>query len=125
MLLPGFLQRVLLIGSQPFDGRDLARQITTIEGLGANEEHPLQKAWQEHKVPQCGYCQGGQILSAVSLLRAKPHPTDEELDAMMAGNICRCGTYPRVGPTSTNIASHHGIQFFVGRMRFGTQQGNG
>ena len=80
------------------------RQITTIEGLGANEEHPLQKAWQEHKVPQCGYCQGGQILSAVSLLRAKPHPTDEELDAMMAGNICRCGTYPRIRKAIQSVA---------------------
>ena len=86
-------------------GRTGGRQITTIEGLGANEEHPLQKAWQEHKVPQCGYCQGGQILSAVSpLLRAKPHPTDEELDAMMAGNICRCGTYPRIRKAIQSVA---------------------
>jgi isoquinoline 1-oxidoreductase alpha subunit len=69
-------------------------QVTTIEGLGG--EHPLQKAWVEHDVPQCGYCQSGQIMSAAALLKAKPNPTDAEIDAAMSGNICRCGTYQRI-----------------------------
>ena len=84
------------------------KEITTIEGLNPTSDpenmHVVQKAWVEANVPQCGYCQGGQILSAVSLLRAKPHPTDEELDAMMAGNICRCGTYPRIRKAIQSVA---------------------
>ena len=71
------------------------REVTTIEGLG-DELHPVQKAWMEHAVPQCGYCQSGQIMSAISFLRHVPDPTDEDIDAAMAGNICRCGTYPRI-----------------------------
>lgn len=70
--------------------------ITTIEGLSEKGDHPVQKAWLEHDVPQCGYCQAGQILSAVSLLNNTPNPTDEEIDAGMNGNICRCGTYLRI-----------------------------
>ena len=70
------------------------KAVTTIEGLGG--EHPLQKAWVELRVPQCGYCQAGQIMSAAALLAAKPEPTDEDIDHSMAGNICRCGTYPRI-----------------------------
>lgn len=70
--------------------------ITTIEGLSKNGEHPVQKAWKQMNVPQCGYCQSGQMLQAVSLLREKPKPTDQEIDAAMQGNICRCGTYQRI-----------------------------
>lgn len=70
--------------------------ITTIEGLSENGTHPVQKAWLEHDVAQCGYCQGGQIMSATALLKENPNPTDEEIDAYMSGNICRCGTYLRI-----------------------------
>ena len=69
-------------------------KITTIESLGGN--HPLQVAWVKHDVPQCGYCQSGQLMSASALLAAKPHPTDADIDAAMDGNICRCGTYQRI-----------------------------
>jgi aerobic-type carbon monoxide dehydrogenase small subunit (CoxS/CutS family) len=72
------------------------KKVTTIEGLSENGDHPLQKAWQEKNVPQCGYCQGGQILSAVSLLNSHPNPSDEDIDDAMVGNICRCGTYGRI-----------------------------
>ncbi len=67
--------------------------ITTIEGLSADASHPLQQAWREHDVPQCGYCQAGQIMSAAALLASTPNPDDEEIDAAMYSNICRCGTY--------------------------------
>ena len=70
--------------------------ITTIEGLSRDGTHPLQRAWEEIDVPQCGYCQAGQIMSAAALLTATPSPTDEEIDTAMAGNICRCATYLRV-----------------------------
>src|SRR4249920_3429759 len=69
------------------------QQVVTIEGLSATNDHPLQKAWQEVDVPQCGYCQSGQLMSAAVLLREKPRPTDEDIDQAMTGNICRCGTY--------------------------------
>jgi isoquinoline 1-oxidoreductase alpha subunit len=69
-------------------------KITTIEGLGGN--HPVQTAWIKHDVPQCGYCQSGQIMSAVALLAKTPKPTDADIDAAMSGNICRCGTYQRI-----------------------------
>lgn len=72
------------------------QEITTIEGLSENGEHPVQKAWLEHDVAQCGYCQPGQIMSAVALLNSNPHPSDAEIDAAMEGNICRCGTYTRI-----------------------------
>ena len=71
-------------------------EIRTIEDLGANGLHPVQKAWMELNVPQCGYCQSGQIMQAASLLKGTPHPTDNEIDEAMAGNICRCGTYQRI-----------------------------
>jgi len=71
-------------------------EITTIEGLSASGSHPVQKAWASVNVPQCGYCQTGQIMNAVSLLSAKPHPTDADIDEGMAGNICRCGMYQRI-----------------------------
>ena len=72
------------------------REITTIEGISAHGSHPVQKAWEQVNVPQCGYCQTGQIMQAISLLSAKPHPTDEDIDDEMSGNICRCGTYQRI-----------------------------
>lgn len=72
------------------------RPITTIEGLSANGTHPLQIAWQEIDVPQCGYCQAGQIMSAAALLAKTANPTDQEIDAAMNGNLCRCGTYLRI-----------------------------
>jgi isoquinoline 1-oxidoreductase subunit alpha len=70
--------------------------ITTIEAISANGPHPVQLAWAEVNVPQCGYCQPGQIMQAVSLLSSKPKPTDDDIDSAMAGNICRCGTYQRI-----------------------------
>jgi isoquinoline 1-oxidoreductase subunit alpha len=71
-------------------------EITTIEGLGHGALHPLQTAWMEENVPQCGYCQPGQIMSAAALLRAKPRPSDQEIDAVMSANLCRCGMYQRI-----------------------------
>jgi len=72
------------------------KKITTIEGLSKDGTHPVQLAWQEVDVVQCGYCQSGQVLSAAALLTVKPQPTDAEIDAAMAGNLCRCGTYQRI-----------------------------
>ncbi len=71
-------------------------KITTIEGLSVDRSHPLQKAWIKEQVPQCGYCQSGQIMSAVALLKNNPKPTDADIDSAMQGNICRCGTYNRI-----------------------------
>jgi isoquinoline 1-oxidoreductase alpha subunit len=71
-------------------------KITTIEGLSANGDHPVQKAWLTHNVPQCGYCQSGQIMSAVALLENNANPNDEQINQAMSGNICRCGTYVRI-----------------------------
>ena len=72
------------------------KKVTTIEGLSADGSHPVQLAWMEIDVPQCGYCQCGQIMSAASLLAKKPNPTDTDIDDAMSGNICRCGTYQRI-----------------------------
>ncbi|MBD1207653.1 MAG: (2Fe-2S)-binding protein [Ignavibacteria bacterium] len=72
------------------------QKITTIEGLSPDRSHVLQQAWIAEQVPQCGYCQSGQLMSASALLASNPNPTDEEIDAAMQGNICRCGTYPRI-----------------------------
>jgi isoquinoline 1-oxidoreductase alpha subunit len=72
------------------------QNITTIEGLSDDNSHPVQKAWLEVQAPQCGYCQSGQIMSATALLNSNPKPSDDDIDAAMAGNICRCGTYPRI-----------------------------
>jgi isoquinoline 1-oxidoreductase alpha subunit len=73
------------------------KSVTTIEGLAPKENpHPCQRAWSELSVPQCGYCQSGQIMSAAALLETKPKPTDEDIDTAMSGNLCRCGTYPRI-----------------------------
>ena len=71
-------------------------ELITIEGLSEDGTHPLQQAWKEHDVPQCGYCQSGQIMTAAALLQNNPTPTEAEIDTAMAGNICRCGTYPRI-----------------------------
>jgi len=76
--------------------RAVGQKVVTIEGLSENNNHPLQKAWQEVDVPQCGYCHSGQLMSAAVLLREKPNPTDQDIDDAMAGNICRCGTYLRI-----------------------------
>jgi isoquinoline 1-oxidoreductase subunit alpha len=72
------------------------KRITTIEGLSLKGDHPLQKAWETCNVPQCGYCQSGQIMQAAAMLRSKPKPTDRDIDQSMQGNICRCGTYQRI-----------------------------
>ena len=72
------------------------KSITTIEGLSKDRRHAVQLAWMEIDVPQCGYCQSGQIMSAAALLNGNPHPSDADIDAAMSGNICRCGTYPRI-----------------------------
>jgi isoquinoline 1-oxidoreductase alpha subunit len=76
--------------------RAAGQKITTIEGLSKNNSHPLQRAWLEVDVPQCGYCQAGQLMSAAVLLRENPNPTDQDIDDAMTGNICRCGTYLRI-----------------------------
>ncbi len=78
---------VSLVGNQ---------KITTIEGLSENGDHPVQKAWIEEDVAQCGYCQSGQIMQAAALLKSNPNPTDEDIESVMNGNICRCGTYTRI-----------------------------
>jgi isoquinoline 1-oxidoreductase alpha subunit len=85
-------------------------KITTIEGLSKDGSHPLQKAWIELDVPQCGYCQVGQIMSAAALLSKKPKPTDEDIDTAMSGNICRCGTYPRIKKAIKIAAQKGGIK---------------
>jgi isoquinoline 1-oxidoreductase subunit alpha len=72
------------------------KAVTTIEGLSPDGSHPVQQAWLKHDVPQCGYCQTGMIMAAVALLQANPQPTEADIDASMAGNICRCGTYARI-----------------------------
>jgi len=81
------------------------RSITTIEGLSPNGSHPLQIAWQEVDVPQCGYCQAGQIMSAAALLAQKPQPTDADINTAMNGNLCRCGTYVRIREAIHRAAS--------------------
>ena len=76
---------------------DVEGEVTTIEGISNDEQlHAVQQAWIDQQVPQCGYCQSGQIMSAVSLLRDTPNPSDEDIDEAMSGNLCRCGTYPRI-----------------------------
>lgn len=82
------------------------KEITTIEGIGSPENmHPLQQAWTDISVPQCGYCQSGQIMSAASLLKNNPSPSEADVDAAMAGNICRCGCYPRIKQAILNVAN--------------------
>lgn len=80
----------------PISSLKASNKITTIEGISVNVDHVVQKAWIEEQVPQCGYCQSGQIMSAVALLKTNPNPSDEDIDTYMSGNICRCGTYLRI-----------------------------
>jgi isoquinoline 1-oxidoreductase subunit alpha len=82
------------------------KSITTIEGLTENSDHPVQQAWIKHQVPQCGYCQSGQIMAAVSLLNKKPQPTDADINAAMT-NICRCGTYKRIRDAIHDVAGNN------------------
>lgn len=82
--------------STPISTVKASQRITTIEGLSPDTSHPVQQAWIAEQVPQCGYCQSGQIMSAVALLRTNPSPSDTDIDNYMSGNLCRCGTYPRV-----------------------------
>ena len=82
----------------------VGKKITTIEGLSENGDHPLQKAWLNNNVPQCGYCQAGQIMNAASLLAVNASPSEEEIDTAMQGNICRCGTYQRIKKAITEAA---------------------
>lgn len=82
-----------------------SQSILTIEGLDPKGEHPLQKAWRDHNVPQCGYCQSGQIMQAAALLKENPKPTDADIDSNMRGNICRCGTYQRIRQAIHDAAS--------------------
>jgi isoquinoline 1-oxidoreductase subunit alpha len=84
------------------------KQITTIEGLSPSGNHPLQKAWMEIDVPQCGYCQAGQIMNAAAMLKKYPKPTDAQIDAAMDGNICRCGTYLRIREAIHKAAGNGG-----------------
>lgn len=90
--LDGFAVRSCQLPVGTLDGRS----ITTVEGLAGNALHPVQQAWIDHDVAQCGYCQAGQIMSAAALLERNPSPSDDEIDAAMAGNLCRCGTYVRI-----------------------------
>ncbi len=94
--------------------------ITSIEGLPGTSQsdagpsetnlHPVQQAWVQHNVPQCGYCQPGQIMSAAALLEQNPNPSDEEIDQFMSGNICRCGTYPRIRTAIKSLAANHKVE---------------
>ena len=81
------------------------KKVSTVEGLSKNNSHPLQMAWIKHDVPQCGYCQSGQLMSASALLANNKNPSDADIDAAMAGNICRCGTYPRIKAAIKDAAS--------------------
>lgn len=83
-------------------------EVTTIEGLSDDGSHPLQRAWREHSVPQCGYCQVGQIMNAAAMLKATPNPTDDQIDDEMSGNICRCGTYNRIRAAIHSAAAKGG-----------------
>ncbi|BFM14917.1 (2Fe-2S)-binding protein [Maricurvus nonylphenolicus] len=90
------------------------QQVTTIEGLGTPDNlHIVQEAWLQHNVPQCGYCQSGQIMSASALLAQNPNPSDSDIDAAMSGNLCRCGTYPRIRKAIHSAASklNAGVQY--------------
>ena len=87
----------------------VGKEIRTIEGLSKDRSHPVQRAWMALDVPKCGYCQSGQIMSATALLERNPNPTDADIDSAMAGNICRCGTYPRI-----RAAIHHAADLMKG-----------
>ena len=87
-----------------------AKKITTIEGLSADGSHPVQQAWVAEQVPQCGYCQSGQIMSAAALLAKNPNPSDADIDKAMSGNICRCGTYQRIRKAIHTAAGEGGAR---------------
>ena len=87
------------------------KTITTIEGLSEDASHPIQQAWLDHNVPQCGYCQSGQIMAAVALLETNPNPDDAAIDNAMQGNICRCGTYPRIKAAIKDAAQKQASNF--------------
>ena len=89
-------------------GQLAGKSIVTIEGLSPDGSHPVQQAWLRHQVPQCGYCQSGQIMSAVALLAAKPGPTDQDINDAMSGNLCRCGTYQRIRAAIHSAAGEPG-----------------
>jgi aerobic-type carbon monoxide dehydrogenase small subunit (CoxS/CutS family) len=89
-------------------GSAAGKKVTTIEGLSATSSHPLQQAWVAEQVPQCGYCQSGQLMSAAALLAKTPNPTDAQIDAAMTGNICRCGTYQRIHSAIKRAANGQG-----------------
>jgi isoquinoline 1-oxidoreductase subunit alpha len=80
-------------------------KLTTIEGISTDNSHPVQKAWIEAQVPQCGYCQSGQIMAAVALLNSNPHPSDQDIDNALSGHLCRCGTYPRIKEAMKKLAT--------------------
>jgi len=101
--LDGVAMRSCSVPVEAVDGK----KITTIEGLSKDGDHPVQQAWLQHDVPQCGYCQAGQIMSAAALLKDNPNPTDSDIDAAMHGNICRCGTYTRI-KTAIKTAAKNG-----------------
>lgn len=86
------------------------RSVTTIEGLSENGDHPVQVAWKEEHVPQCGYCQSGQIMSATALLNVNPSPSEADIDLHMSGNICRCGTYPRIKKAIYRASEKGGVR---------------
>lgn len=90
------------------------KNVKTIEGLSDKADHPVQTAWKKHNVPQCGYCQSGQIMSAVALLEQNANPSDEEIDNYMQGNICRCGTYPRIKSAIKTAAGQYNLAKNVG-----------
>ena len=103
VLIDGQASRSCVIPVASVDGRE----VTTIEGLApnANQLHPLQQAWIEHQVPQCGYCQSGQLMSAAAMLTSNPSPSDSDIDRAMQGNICRCGMYERIRKAIKSTAS--------------------
>lgn len=86
----------------------VGRKVRTIEGLASSQLHPLQEAWLAHQVPQCGYCQSGQLMTAAAFLESNPSPTDAEIDSVMAGNLCRCGTYTRIRAAIKSVAQGSG-----------------
>ena len=108
MHVDGQAQRTCILPVSAVEGRD----ITTIEGLGTPEDlHPLQAAWNEHSVPQCGYCQSGQIMTAAALLESNPDVTEADVDAALAGNLCRCGCYVRIKKAIMSVGSQ-GVAFY-------------
>src|SRR5262245_48091466 len=100
----GQAMRACVIGVGNVSGKD----VVTIEGLSADGSHPVQQAWRAHEVAQCGYCQSGQIMQAVALLKTTPAPTDAQIDDAMAGNLCRCGTYLRIRAAIRTAAGQGG-----------------